>query len=191
MAEFDEKELSGVILEGLRKQVLPLIEKELNRVMVATERLSVLATRAEHFAAQKVKLEKELADLKAKLVDVDACEDPGDINRQICAKETERAGLGERIESLSKGGDAFLISRKELENAKTDLQQQIHQAILSNRAGYEEEYNVLLEKAWNFHQAWKSAIDSLYSENDSYGGPYIYSLFPDRKRSDLIIRGQY
>lgn len=140
MAEFDEKELSGGVLERLRKQALPLIEGELNRVAVATERMRVLASRVENFTTQKANLEKELADFKAKLADADACEDPGDINRQICAKETERAGLEERIESLSKGGDAFSLSRKELENAKTDLQVHIHQTIISIRAKYEEEF---------------------------------------------------
>lgn len=181
----DQKEFAESILQDLRKQVLPLIEKELNRVTVATERMRILATRSESFTTQKAQLEKEIAGLKERFADVFASEDPGDLNRQICAKEAERDGLEERIESLSKGGDAYLGARKELEDAKADLQQVIHRAINSGRTKHEDEFNALLEKAWNFYQAWKSAIDSLYQENGSYSGYYLYSFFIDRKRSDF------
>jgi len=186
-----QNEFSEKVLEDLRKQVFPQVEEASNRVIVANERIRILSTRAESLTALKQTLAEEIASLKAQLGGADDLDGLAAINRQVCTKETEVKGIEERIESLNKGGTAFLAARKEAEEAKTNLQRTIHQAIQNCRLSYENELNDLLEKAWLFYQAWRDAIWSIYFEKGSSPGPYLYGLFIDNKRSDFIIRGQF
>ncbi|MHB8156197.1 MAG: hypothetical protein ACYDEQ_02180 [Desulfocucumaceae bacterium] len=170
----------------------PEVKEALARVEGVRKVLKAQEARLISCQTEKRLLEEQITLDKREMENAYSETDPIELNRLICGKEQELEGISKRIEALSKGGEAYLSAKKNLDEARERLRNAIHKAVCQISPKIASLMNDALEKGVAVVNGWKSGVSAVYGEFgevDLTGS--THSLPIDQMRTDHIFREQF